>query len=378
MTYNSSERAIIAEAQRYVDAYIRPNAAQWNRDRQVPIAAFERAAAIGLTGLEVPAARGGGGFSFSTKAAIAELIAEADFGIAMAIINTQNLAKKLADHSDAQMVAPWLKELLTGTRIGCTALTEPGAGSDFGAITTRAHRRADGWVLNGEKAWITNAAVADSFAVYAQTKEIGDISGVAAFLVDGRRAGFERGPPSDLIDLRTICSGSFRLVDYVARDDEMFAPPGQAFKSIMRSINGARIYVAAMCCGMLRSSIAVVDAYGRSRKTFGKSLHDHQGWRWCLAEAVSDLAAIKALVDAAAAQVDAGADTQLIAAQTKIAATRAAERHIPRLAHLMGAEGLNFDNVIGRHIVGVRLAGLVDGSTEMLLERVAKLASQSS
>lgn len=376
MSDHESERAMIAEVHRFVDTEIRPKVAQWNRDRHMPSAIYQRAAVIGLTGLEVPKARGGGGFSFATKAAIAEIMAEADFGVAMAIINTQNLAKKLADHTDTEMVAPYLKELLAGTRIGCTALTEPGAGSDFGAITTRAHRGSKGWILNGEKAWITNAAVADSFAVYAQTKEIGDISGVAAFLVDGRREGFERGPPSDLIDLHTICSGSFRLVDYIARDDEMFAPPGQAFKSIMRSINGARIYVAAMCCGMLRSSIAVVDAYGRSRKTFGKPLHDHQGWRWYSAEAVSELAAIKALVDTAADQVDAGNDTQLIAAQTKIAATRAAERHIPRLAHLMGAEGLNFDNVLARHMTGVRLAGLVDGSTEMLLERVAKLASQ--
>lgn len=376
MSANPDDRAILTETQRFVDSYIRPNAARWNRDRHVADAVFERAAAIGLTGLEVPAARGGGGYAFSTKAAIAEVIAEADFGVAMAIINTQNLAKNLADHSDTEMVAPYLRELLAGSRIGCTALTEPGAGSDFGAITTRARRGADGWILNGEKAWITNAAVADTFAVYAQTKEIGDISGVAAFLVDGRRAGFVRGAPSDLVDLRTICSGSFKLADYVARDNEMLAPPGQAFKSIMRSINGARIYVAAMCCGMLRSSIAVVDAYGHSRKTFGKPLHDHQGWRWCLAEASADLAAIKALVDSAAGQVDARKDTQLVAAQAKIAATRAAERHIPRLAHLMGAEGLNFDTVVGRHMVGVRLAGLVDGSTEMLLERVAKLASQ--
>ncbi len=378
MTEEPTASRLIAAARNFAAEFVAPNAAAWERAGSLPRDVFTRAAALGFTGIEVPEAIGGQGCSFATKVRIAHLLAAADFGVAMALINTQNLALQLAGHPDSPAAKLHFSGLLSAERIGCTALTEPGAGSDFAAITTRGVRTKQGWVLNGEKAWITNATVADSIMTYVQTKEIGDMSGIAAVLIDARREGFVRGKPSGLVGLHSIGCGSFRLVDYIARDEEMLGAPGAAFKSILRAINGARIYVAAMCCGMLRSAIETVSVHGTQRMTFGKALQDHQGWRMQLAEAASETAAVEALIDAASARVDAGADTQLIAAQTKIAATRAAERHIPALAHLLGASGLAQESVLSRHLVGVRFAGFVDGSTEILLERVAKLTRPAS
>ena len=374
MTRNPDELALIADAQTFASTIIAPGMSIWADKTGMPREVFVQAAAIGLTGIEVPQAQGGMGCSFSTKVRIAEILAAEDFGVAMALINTHNVASHIANHHPGTPLARHhLPALLAGRRIGCTALTEAGAGSDFAAITTRAQPHADGWVLHGEKAWITNATTADTILTYVQTKELGDISGIACVLVDAGRAGFVRGGASDFVGLHTIGSGAFQLVKYIATDDEMIGRPGAAFKSILREINGARIYVAAMCCGMLQSAIASVGAYGTKRRTFGKSLADHQGWRWRLAEAASQTAAVRALVAAAAAQLDANADVQLIAAQAKIVATRAVETYLPALAHLMGAEGLRQDCCLTRHLVGARFAGLVDGSTEMLLERVAKL-----
>lgn len=373
MTLHATERDLVEAAQLFADTVIAFNISAWTDNKFLPRDVFARAAAVGLTGIEVPQALGGMGCSFSTKVRVAEILAAADFGVAMALINTHNVARKLADHPNTSLARSYLPALLSAERIGCTALTEPGAGSDFAAITTRAKVSAGGWVLNGEKAWITNATIADCFVTYVQTKEVGDMSGIACVLVDAHREGFVRGAASDLVGLHTIGSGSFRLVDYIARDDEMIGKPGAAFKAILREINGARIYVAAMCCGMLQSTIDTVGTYGAKRHTFSKPLVDHQGWRWVLAEAASEAAAARALVQAAAAQLDANADVQLIAAQAKIVATRAVETHLPTLAHLMGAEGLRQHYPLARHLVGARFAGLVDGSTEMLLERVAKL-----
>ena len=152
----------------------------------------------------------------------------------------------------------------------------------------------------------------------------------------------------------------------------MLYPPGQAFKNALNSINGARAYVAAMCCGMVGESLRVASAYGLRRETFGKSLHEHQGWRWSLADIAIDLDAARLLVDAAARQIDAGQDAQGTAARAKIFATRMAQKHIAALLHAMGAEGLRDEYPLMRHIAAAQLAGLVDGSTEMLLERVAK------
>ena len=149
----------------------------------------------------------------------------------------------------------------------------------------------------------------------------------------------------------------------------MLRAPGHAFKAILHEINGARIYVAAMCCGMVTAALEIASDYGRQRQTFGKRLVQHQGWRWTLGEAEVDLAAARLMVEDASRLMEEG-DPQFAAARTKIFATKMAERHLPALAQLMGAEGLRDDHPFSRHIIGARVASFVDGSTEMLLERL--------
>jgi alkylation response protein AidB-like acyl-CoA dehydrogenase len=116
----------------------------------------------------------------------------------------------------------------------------------------------------------------------------------------------------------------------------------------------------------------VAAAYGAQRHSFGQPLHGHQGWRWALADAAVDLQAARLLVHAAAIHIDAGTDAQTAAALAKIFATRMAGRHIAALLHAMGAEGLRDGHPFLRHLAAAQVATLVDGSTEMLLERVAK------
>ena len=371
----ADEAALVAQAAVLARERVGPLAAQWERERRIGREVLADAVALGLTRVQVPVAAGGLGLSFSCKAALAEVLAGGDFGFTMSWINTHNVAAKLARDAPAALAAHYLPDLIAGRRLGCTALTEPGAGSDFAAITTLATRVDGGWRIDGAKAWITNAAEADVVVLYAQTEAGAGGRGIAGFLVDGRRAGFVREPGYDLGGQHSIGAGGFRLDGYLARHDEMLHPPGQAFKAALGSINGARIYIAAMCCGMVAEALRVAAAYGTARQTFGQPLAAHQGWRWRLAEAASELAACRGLVAAAARQVDAGEDAQLSAAQAKLLATRLADRQLPALAQAMGAEGLREHHPFVRHLVGARVAGFVDGSTEMLLERIsAKLA----
>jgi alkylation response protein AidB-like acyl-CoA dehydrogenase len=125
---------------------------------------------------------------------------------------------------------------------------------------------------------------------------------------------------------------------------------------------------------MVGEALRIAADYGERRSTFGRPLAEHQGWRWRLAEAASELAACRRMVDAAAARIDAGEDAQLLAAQAKLLSTRLAERQLPALAQAMGAEGLREDYPFGRHLIGARVAGFVDGSSEMLLERIAAVS----
>jgi alkylation response protein AidB-like acyl-CoA dehydrogenase len=290
----------------------------------------------------------------------------------MAVINSQNVADDLSRWLPAAVSKRWVPGLLSGELIGCTALTEPGAGSDFSAVTTRAVQTADGWRLQGEKAWIINAKIADVFLVYAQTQPDAGAAGIAAFVVEAKRSGFERSSDTFTSAAALSGTGGFRLQGYVAQADEMLHAPGLAFKRALESINGARVYVAAMCVGMLQESLRIAHAYGQHRQTFGQPLAQHQGWRWMLAEAAVDLEAASALVQCAAQAIDEGSQSQDLAAKAKVFATRAAQRHLPSLLHAMGAEGLRDSYPLLRHVAAAQVATLVDGSTEMLLERISK------
>ena len=334
------------------------------------------AARAGLLGLEVAVDQGGQGLSFACKWRVAEVLAAADFGLAMALINSHNVAHHLARVATPELAQQVVPALLSGQRTGCIALTEPTAGSDFSAITTLARRVGDEWQIDGHKTWIVNAQHAEAMVVYAQTEAGSGARGIAAFYVDGTRAGFVRDSAAagntENKAARSMGSGGFQLLGYRARAHELLHPPGQAFKAALSSINGARVYVAAMCCGMVAECLRVAADYGATRHTFGKPLHDHQGWRWVLADAAIDLAAARLLVDAAATHIGAGVDAQTSAARAKVFTTRMAGRHIAALLHAMGAEGLREQHPFLRHLAAAQVATLTDGSTEMLLERVAK------
>ena len=364
---------LLQRTQAFAHEVVMPGAPRWEAERRIAREAITAAAAIGLTGLEVPVEFGGLGLGYRVKARVAEILGAADFGFTMSLLNTHNIAAKLAREAPAELARRHVPELLSGRRLGCTALTEPGAGSDFAAIATQATRTPQGWRLDGAKAWITNAAEAELIVCYAQTAAGSGARGIACFLVDAARAGFVREPAFALTGQHAIGAGGFRLEGYLARDEEMLQPPGRAFKSALRSINGARVYIAAMCNGMVGEALRVALDYGRERRSFGRPLAEHQGWRWRLAEAATELAASRLLVAQAAEQIEAGADAQLAAAQAKLFATRMAERQLPALAQAMGAEGLRDHHPFGRHLAGARVACFVDGSSEMLLERIAAL-----
>lgn len=264
----------------FARAVVRPGAARWEAERRIAREAIGEAAAIGLTGLEVPCDLGGLGLGYRVKAQVAEILGAADFGFTMSLLNTHNAAAKLARDASPELARRHLPELLSGRRLGCTALSEPGAGSDFGAIVTRAQRVPQGWRLDGAKAWITNAAEAELIVLYAQTEPGSGARGIACFLVDATRHGFVREPAFALSGQHAIGAGGFCLDGYVAHDDELLQPPGRAFKSALVSINGARCYIAAMCNGMVGEALRVALGYGGQRHAFGQPLAGHQGWRW--------------------------------------------------------------------------------------------------
>lgn len=378
--WSGHEQALIDGAIEIANALQAVPYKKWNQTLETSSHFFKLAAQKGLTGIEVPVQAGGSGASFKCKAKVAEILAGADFGFAMSVINTHNVANNLArlteNPAHHQKAADLIQKLLSAENIACTALTEPAAGSDFSSITTLAKPHAQGWCIEGEKSWIINANVADFILAYVQTQPGSGAAGIAAFLIDAKRPGFIRHTDFGSEAASSLGTSSFKLNHYIATPDELIHPAGLAFKRALHSINGARIYVAAMCCGMVAACLRSASLYGASRQTFGVALHEHQGWRWRLADAAIDLEAAQQMVDAASCALDEGLAVVDLAAKAKVFATRMAEKHTAAMLHAMGANGLRDDYPFVRHLTASQIASFTDGSTEMLLERICKSQQQ--
>ena len=370
--------AFAGEVAQFRDTAVAPNVARWESEKRMAPEALREASQIGLLAMEVPASLGGLGMSFAQKCHIVEVLSAVSMPFAFSLVNTGNVAARVANLGSDAHRERYLADLMTGRRFGSTALTEPGAGSDFANIATTATPVEGGWRLDGAKAWITNAAHSDVIFCYAQTEPGSRGRGIASFLIDGTRPGFERLPPYELAGGHLIGTGGFRLDGYIAPAEDLIGPPAQAFIAAMSSVNGARTYVAAMCCAMVEATLRGAVRYCTEREAFGKAVLGHQGLAWKLAGVQNRLEAAQLLTERAVKAVTESLHTGdasaaiLPAAHAKKFTTETAEADIAACIQTMGAEGLRSSHPWGHHLVGARIANYVDGSTEIQTDRIAR------
>lgn len=369
-------QAFLDQVCAFAEKTVLPAASDWSIGAHPDGAIFEKAAKLGILGMQVPQSFGGLGLDFATRAAACRILAGADFGFAMSLVNTHNIALRLSEIAPDVLCQRYIPGLLSGKISACTALTEPETGSDFAAVTTKATQTGTGWVLNGEKTWIINGRHAGLSIVYAQCGTVGDAKGIGAFLVDLSAPGVTRYAIDSNFAQTSMGTGGFVFENVELMQNALLIAPGSAFKAILTEINGARTYVAAMCNGMLTRAIHDAAAYGARRQSFGKPLNAIPRWQADLAAAEAALNASDARMAQAIDLVNRGQDAQLLAAQAKIDAVTSAQTHLAALLHLMGAEGLRPEHVFCRHIAAAQIAGFTDGATNILKDRVDRLTAQ--
>lgn len=359
------ETKALEAARGFAREIVAPNAATWELERRQPREAFAEAAARGLCGLIVSRELGGSGCGVTAMARVMQTLAAADLAFAFALVVHNNLAGAIARAGSEAQRRRFLPDMLSGRRIGAFLLTEPRGGSDAAAIETLARREGDGWRLDGEKAWVSNAANADLLCVYAQTDPALGWRGIASFLVDAGAPGVERLGPYRLLGGHALGTGGFRFAGVRLAADALFAPPGEAFKAAMLGIDIARVNVAAMCCGLLEDALDRALDRIAARPAFGGTLADQQGLQWLLADVATDLEASRLLAFDAAARLNAGESSAAAAAHAKKFATRAALKGVADCMQAMGAEGLKHEHPLARHLAGAKIAQYLDGATEI-------------
>ncbi len=365
LTLTRAEQEIIEVARQLNRDQVIPRAAQWELQREVPVGTIRAAAGAGLAGLLVPPRYGGKGASYVATARVLEELARGCFSFAFSLVVHNNLVGNIARNGTQAQIDQYLPAMLRGERIGAFCLTEPAAGSDAASITTRAKRMDDRWELTGEKAWITNGAVADIFSVYAQTDPERGWRGIACFLVEGNTPGLQKEAPYLLMGGHAMGTNGVRLSGCRIPASSLLLGPGDGFKEAMAAIDIGRVLVAAMCCGMLQVGLECALEYAVGRRTFGRSIAQFQGLQWTLAEVATDLEAARLLTYRAAAVLDRGVRVSVEAAHAKKFATRVALTGLSSCMQVMGASGYRAGYPLGRHLGCAKMAQYLDGTTEI-------------
>ena len=338
-------------------------AQEWEMAGLLPESLHREAAKAGLTLVMAPEPFGPK-LSYRNVGHIAEELSAGFFPFALALISHNYLAWAILGDGNEKLRDRYLPQMKAGEIQGVFSLTEPQSGSDVAAIQTAATRTSNGFLLNGEKAWILRAESADFFGVYAQTNPGSGPKGIAMFLVEADLPGIRRFS-FDLFAGQAFGMGGFTLKDVEVPESALLIEPGQALKSALSAIDVARATVASMCCGLLRRGLEEALSTTTQRHAFGHAIGEFQGVQWMLADVATDLEASRALANVALEKLDNGEPASLYAAHAKKFASRACLKGLVDCMQVMGANGAKTESVSSRHLGYAKLSQYLDGATEI-------------
>ncbi len=331
----------------------------------------------GLAGIEVSKKYGGLGLPFTVRTHIAEELAEVDLAFAFAFINHHNAILRIAEGATEEACAAYVPAMLRGELIGCTAMSEDMAGSDFTAIRTQARKVDGGWELSGIKKWAASAKGADIALVFAQTDARLGAHGIACFIVNLNAPSCHRIEGDDMDGLAIAGIGGFELDAHFVSDRDMLYAPGAGFKRAMAAVNKARVHIAAMASGMLSGALKQATAYASSRVVFGAPAMNQQGLRWSLVDAAMTHDILKLLTRHAAALIEQNADDAVNAAATaKLYAGNETLAAVSACIQALGAAGMTQEHGLTRKLLAAKAICLADGTNEIMRDRLGASIAQ--
>ena len=327
---------------------------------------------LGLMGIEIPDAHGGAAGRFFHSVLAVEALSSVDpsVGVLVDVQNTLVINALLRWGSDQQQ-AQYLPQL-AGRTVGAYALSEAGSGSDAFALTTRAVEAAGDFSLTGRKLWITNAAEADLFIVFATVNPEAGYRGITAFLIERGFAGFSVGKKEDKLGIRASSTCELLLEDCRVPRANVLGEVGRGYKVAIETLNEGRIGIGAQMIGLAQGALDHTLAYTKERKQFGKAIADFQGVQFQLARAATELEAARLLVYNAARLRDNSEPFLTPAAMCKLFASEAAE-HVSSLAvQLFGGYGYVKDYPVEKLYRDAKIGQIYEGTSNLQLQTIAK------
>jgi alkylation response protein AidB-like acyl-CoA dehydrogenase len=328
--------------------------------------------ALGVMGIEVPEVHGGAGGTFFHSVLAIEELSRVDpaVGVVVDVHNTLVINALLRWGTPAQQAGALPR--LASTSVGAYALSEPEAGSDAFALTTRAERDGDGYRLRGRKVWITNGREADVFIVFATIDPAAGYRGITAFLVERGTAGFTIGRKEEKLGIRASSTCELLFDGCRVEPSAVLGEPGRGYKVAIETLNEGRIGIGAQMVGLAQGALDHAVAYVKTRRQFGKAIAEFQGVQFQLARAATDLEAARLLVYNAARLRDAHRPFLREAAMCKLYASEAAERITSLAVQLHGGNGYTKDYPVEKLYRDAKIGQIYEGTSNMQLQTIAK------
>jgi short-chain 2-methylacyl-CoA dehydrogenase len=327
---------------------------------------------MGLMGIEIPEEYGGqGGSFFQAVLAIEELSAvDPSAGV---IVDVQNTIcnNALLHWGTPEQKARYLPRLASGV-VASYALSEAGSGSDAFAMATRAEDCGDHFLLNGRKLWITNAAEAGFFVLFANANPSLGYKGVTGFLVERDFSGFQVGKKEDKLGLRASSTCELILDNCRVPRENVLGSVGQGYKIAIETLNEGRIAIGAQMIGLARGALEHASAYARERKQFGRPIAEFQGVQFELAKMATEIEAARLLVYNAARLRDAGMPFLTEAAMAKYYSSEVAEKAASKSIEIHGGVGITKDYPVEKLYRDAKIGRIYEGTSNIQLLTIAK------
>ena len=360
---------VVELAREFAREKIEPYAAEWDRTSHFPRGVLDEIGKLGFLGMCTPEEYDGMGLDSVTYLMALEEIAAADAAFAVSIgIHNAIPTTMLVKHGTPDQKERWLKPMARGEILAGFALSEPEAGSDAASLRAQAVKDGKDWVLNGAKAWATNAGTADLMMIMARTdtpKARRGAKGISTFIVPTDAKGYTAAKPEDKMGLKASNTAGLALSDLRVPADQLLGEEGMGFVYAMEGLDAGRLGIGAQAVGISRKAIEHCLKFTAERQQFGKPIGDFQAVQFKLADMATRTEAARALAHRAAARKDAGEDISLHASMVKLFASETAMWVTTQAIQLFGGYGYMRDFPVEKLFRDAKVTEIYEGTSEI-------------
>ena len=336
---------------------------------------FTSFASIGLSGLSISEKYGGLELGPTSSAAVMEEISAVDLGPAIFLSVHLMISGIIERSANQEQKGKYLNKLASGELLGAFALTESGAGSDAAALKTRAEKKGDSWIINGDKCWISSAGWADIYIVFAKTDPEAGKNGISTFIVETNTPGLTIGKPEKKMGCELSPISTLQFENMEVPESQRIGELNAGYKIALSGLAGGRISIAACANGLSRTAIDLAKKHLLERQQFGKKLIEFQGLQFMLADMRMQYEAAKLLVEKAAASLEENPkdpSNRIRPSMAKCLATDAAMKITTDAVQLLGGAGYVHEYQVERLMRDAKMLQIVEGTNQIQRMLIAR------